>query len=122
MFKQGGPKGLNAMAQALFTAAEVRVMTPSKRTYVPVDSGTLRASGFIEKPVIILGSKAKVVMGYGGAAKSYALIVHEDPRGVVPRPGGQGGPKYLERPFNAAKREIVRDVAKAVGKALERKI
>lgn len=44
---------------------------------VPVDLGTLRASGLVEPP-IISGTKVRIVVAFGGPAASYAYIVHED--------------------------------------------
>ncbi len=102
--------------RALFIEGQ-KIMTKSKRTFVPVKSGTLKSSGFVEKPERSRHG-VTVTLGYGGAAKSYALIVHEDRRGVVPRAGGQGGPKYLERPVRAAERDVRAAVKRAVQKAL----
>lgn len=93
-------------AQALHVEAE-RVMTTSKRDHVPVDDGTLRASGFVNPPERS-GKDISISMGYGGAAEAYAVSVHETPskhdppswRGVDVQfhPAGRG-PKYLERPM-----------------------
>lgn len=61
---------------------------------VPVDIGTLKASGFVNEPVKN-GDEVSVTIGYGGAAKAYALIQHENLtyRHTV------GKAKYLEHPF-----------------------
>lgn len=99
----------NAVKRALKIEAEL-VMASSKRHYVPVDLGTLRASGFVNEPVRT-GKDVSVTMGYGGAAKAYALTVHETPSEHDPRTWkgkeiqfgpGDRGPKYLERPLMAA--------------------
>jgi hypothetical protein len=74
------------------------IMTRSQRDYVPVDLGTLRASGTVEGPEVA-GTKLTVTLGYGGAASAYALVQHEAMHFNHPR---GGGPKYLERPVNAA--------------------
>lgn len=51
------------------------IMTTAKlRT--PVDTGTLRASGHV-KPVSIEKSAIVSIGGFGGAAKEYAIYVHE---------------------------------------------
>lgn len=44
---------------------------------VPVDTGTLRASGHVDAPKVD-GLSVEVVVGYGGASAPYALIVHEN--------------------------------------------
>lgn len=99
-------KAPRQLAGALFVEAN-RIMTISKRDHVPVDQGTLRASGFVARPAVTK-RKAAVTMGYGGAAAQYALVQHErtDFRHTV------GGPKYLERPVRAARRGIGRRMAK----------
>ncbi len=60
---------------ALYQEAE-REMTEAKRK-VPVDTGTLRDSGHVQQPEHDANG-VSVVMGFGGAAESYAVIVHED--------------------------------------------
>lgn len=91
-----GERALQAAAQALYQEAE-SIMTASKETYCPVDTGNLRASGHVDKPVIE-GSNVSVTLGYGGPAAPYALSVHERP--AIHRPPTQW--KYLETPFFAA--------------------
>ena len=68
-----GNRAAEWMAQALYLEAEA-VMTASKRM-VPVDTGALRASGYVKEPEIA-GSQVKVTMGYGGSASQYAIFVH----------------------------------------------
>lgn len=93
----------------LYREAEF-VMTDSKQHYVPVAEvrgGTLRGSGHVGQPERI-GRRIRVALSYGGAARAYALAIHEHPspssppswRGVIVRfhPAGHG-PKYLERPL-----------------------
>lgn len=58
---------------------------------VPVDLGTLRASGLVEPP-IIEGTKVTVIVAFGGPAASYAYIVHEDLEAFH----DDGQAKYLE--------------------------
>jgi hypothetical protein len=89
---QAGPQ---AVGMALYQEAEA-IMTASKETYVPVDTGALRASGRVEPP-IALGAVLAVTMGFGGPSAPYAVIVHED---LTKRhPVGQA--KYLEIPLRA---------------------
>ena len=91
---------------ALFQEGE-KIMATSKESFVPVDQGPLRASGRVAPPEI-LPFGASVTMGYGGAAETYAVAVHEHPSAASPPSwaGGvkfkRGGPKYLERPLRAA--------------------
>ena len=91
-------QGPPAIAAALTQTAET-IMTVSKTDYVPVDTGALRASGFVEPPLWAAG-RVQVQLGFGGASAPYALIVHENltARHTV------GQAKYLEIPFLAAVR------------------
>ncbi len=46
------------------------------QVYVPVDTGALKESGFLEKQEFVGGGR--VVMGYGkGGTPDYAILVHE---------------------------------------------
>lgn len=80
------------LAAALYQECEA-TMAVSKAQYAPVETGALRSSGFVEPPKVS-GTTVVVRLGYGGAAKEYALIVHE--RLGVNHPVGQA--KYLETP------------------------
>ena len=102
-------------------AEATNVMTKAK-ALCPVVTGTLKGSGFVERPVVG-GGEISETMGFGGAASKYALSVHENPRsgktgGVSP--SGQrygrkaykgkmrigfslvGQWKFLEQPFLAS--------------------
>jgi len=72
------------------------------KPFVPVDTGTLRSSGFVTRPVGE-GSTQRVTVGYGGAAASYAAAVHErflSPSGkFIVHEVGQA--KYLQVAFDA---------------------
>lgn len=83
-------------ASELYLQAEA-VMTESKRDYVPVDLGILRASGHVLPPVEE-DRRTKVQLVFGGAAKAYAIVQHER----LDFKHTTGGPKYLERPLMAA--------------------
>ena len=113
-----GPKATESLAGALFRQANY-IMAESKRQ-VPVDTGALRASGFVELPEID-GGTVTVTMSYGGVAgggamdgeqgptrpgeyltnagardpSGYALEVHENLNAHHP----VGKAKYLEDPF-----------------------
>lgn len=65
---------VQAAAAAMYEDAE-ETMTISKGL-VPVDTGVLRASGYVDQPEIS-SNNIIVRMGYGGAASSYALEQHE---------------------------------------------
>lgn len=73
------------------------------RPLVPVETGTLRRSGFVRGPYW-QGDRVLVDVGYGGAAMDYAYIVHE--RLDAQHPVGQA--KYLEVPAIQMEPEVVR--------------
>ena len=102
------------VARGLFKEGE-GIMTISKQAYVPVDTGTLRASGFVDRP-IRRGTKILVMLGYGGPAAPYAIFVHEDMDAfhVV------GQAKYLEVPFRRARRGMAKRLARDARKQLKR--
>jgi len=77
------------------------IMAASKEI-VPLDDDVLRPSGGLygteEAP-----NRVAVLLGYGGAASSYARVQHETPPNVYSHSEGRTW-KYLERPvFDAAK-------------------
>lgn len=76
----------DAAVAALREEAET-IMTTSKRL-VPVDTGVLRESGFVD------AVDEGVRLAYGGAASGYAIYVHENLE--ARHPVGQA--KYLEQP------------------------
>lgn len=102
----------NLVGQAMREEGET-IMTRSKRDFVPVDLGTLRASGFVDGPEIS-GNTATVTLGYGGAASAYALIQHE--RMDYHHDVGQA--KYLEQPVNEAVVGFSQRVAKRIGRKI----
>lgn len=65
-----------ALARALYLEAR-EIMKKSTREYVPIDNGFLRASAAVGPPTKT-GMGVKVEMGYGGAARAYAVVQHED--------------------------------------------
>lgn len=119
------------VARHLFKFGEMEIMTPSKRTYVPIDKGPLRDSGYVDLPSR-KGTMIIVDMFYGGASAPYALAIHEHPSQFDPPSwqgatgGGRsgafsgevrfitGGPKYLELPMMAKVPTMARDLAKAI--------
>ena len=95
-----------SLAGPLRVEAE-RIMTDSKRNYVPVDTGVLRASGVVQRPEVTR-QRVRITMGYGGAARAYAVVQHErlDFRHTV------GEAKYLEKPVKAAAEGFGKRIAK----------
>ena len=78
---------------ALYLEAQIE-MTESKRR-VPVKTGILRSTGDVKQPVR-KGNKVSVDLGYGGAAKAYAIPVHEN----LTAHHSVGQAKYLESVLN----------------------
>lgn len=116
--KKSGDDAVRDLARGLTVEAE-QIMTEAKRR-TPVDQGTLRGSGHVRAPHI-RGTRAEVVLGFGGAASAYALAVHEHPSRHSP-PSWRGktinwnaagtGPKFLEGPVNEAGRGFGNRVAR----------
>lgn len=119
-----GASAPKVIAGSLYRSAE-RIMADSKEHYVPVDSGNLRAGGFVESPEI--GSHGiTVTLGYAGP---YALAVHENPRAGKTgglSPSGRhykhwaavGEWKYLETPWKLAAPQIAEDLTQDVEAAV----
>jgi hypothetical protein len=99
------------LAAGLVREAET-IMTRSKRDFVPVDLGTLRASGHVRPPQIT-GTRATITMGYGGAASAYAIVQHENL--TLRHPNG-GQAKYLEQPVMEAMRGLDRRLGLGLGR------
>ena len=95
-------KAIKAIEGAVYLAAN-NVIAKSIRE-VPKDDGALRSSNFVSRPRRS-GNAITVRFGYGGMAARYALFVHEMPEGTNWTTSGTG-PKYLERPLNAARPKI----------------
>jgi hypothetical protein len=112
-----GDEAMPALAATLFERAEY-TMTRSKETFVPVDKGILRGSGYVEPPVID-GLDVSVTLGYGGPAGAYALKQHEDETLNHPR-GGQA--KYLSDPVQETAATLGEDLADGIAAAFERRL
>ena len=106
LFKRAGDGNRRALAQAIFKQANV-VLNESKEL-VPVDNGDLKKSGKVENPKIT-ATNIEVEISYGGDARAYAWIVHEDPN--AQHKDGQTY-KYLEIPVNNNKDKFVDEVKK----------
>mgnify|MGYP000935691953 CR=1 FL=1 len=106
-----GDKAEFAMKRALTTEAE-KVMAIAKRL-TPVDTGALRASGHVQRPVVDK-NKIEVTLGFGGSAASYAIFVHE--RTELRHTVGQA--KFLEQPVNEAARGLADRLAQELRREL----
>jgi hypothetical protein len=100
--------------QSLMRSAE-QVMTRSKNEFCPVDTGALRATGMVSSEV--QGNVVNVILGYGGSALDYAVVVHETNRKYR---GGKSW-KYLQIPLQEALPDINRAMAEDYNKMLQRK-
>jgi hypothetical protein len=98
-------KATHAAASALYREAE-DIMAKSKRI-VPFDIGTLEASGHVNPPDVT-PKRVTVVLGYGGAAKDYAVVQHEHTE-FKHRAGRQA--KYLEQPMVEARSGLAQRLA-----------
>jgi hypothetical protein len=109
-------------AAALKKEAEI-TMTESKLE-VPVDTGSLRNSGFVQAPKMF-NNNISVKLGYGGVATKvnpktgelttqYAIQVHED-LSVRHRVGKA---KFLEDPIKRRRNDIARNLARSVDRTL----
>ena len=107
-----GRRGLRAYRQA-FRAEGEGIMLRSKKDFVPVDSGGLRASGRV-RDVSTLNASPRIRLSFGGPAAPYAVHVHEI---QAQHPVGQW--KYLEQPANEAAQGMDTRIARRVRAALE---
>lgn len=82
MLRRAGPNAVLALAAAMFIEGQDILLI--SQGIVPIGKkergdkhpGVLRASGHVALPVIA-GTKVEVTIGYGGAARAYALVQHE---------------------------------------------
>lgn len=118
-----GDKAAQVLGQELYAEAN-GIMTQSK-PLVPVDTGSLRASGYVTEPVV-KGTTVSVDLGYGGVASRknpktgestdvYAIYVHEN----LDAHHRVGIAKFLEIPFDMAKRGMVGRIAASLKKRLK---
>lgn len=106
------------VAAALSDEAD-EIMTESK-SEVPIDTGSLKDSGFVDPPTIS-GNNISVKLGYGGKhvqvnpktgqlTTIYAIIVHEDTQTNHAR----GKAKYLIDPINRRKDQMLDRLNQAI--------
>jgi hypothetical protein len=98
-------KAVDLAAAALYQEAEA-IMTDSKQSDVPVDRGFLRASGFVQRP-IIRGHSIEVILGFGGPAVDYARFVHDGTRYMAAR-------RYLRDPVMRRAPQIPANVGRKI--------
>jgi hypothetical protein len=99
------------IGKALYKEGE-SIMGDSKRKFVPVDTGTLKTSGRVLKPNYTVNG-VSVTLGYGGAAKQYAQIVHNTTKTVNWSVAGTGA-KYLEMPVRQALPSLASNIARRI--------
>lgn len=103
-----------AVRSGLYMAGQ-QIMAESVR-HTPLDFGTLRGSAYVALPT---GETPVVEIGYGGAAKDYVVVQHEDTGLEHPEPGTHA--KFLEKALHKNRQRALAYVAKQVKKALEGK-
>lgn len=108
---------IEEVSQGLYQAAE-RVMTDSKENYVPVVTGELKRSGFVDQPQVSRLGRIGVVLGYGRTfpSRRYAVTVHE-----APPEYGQGKRKFLSQALFHNAAQIPGWVAESVRAAMARR-
>ncbi len=123
-----------AALKALRTGAESILTEAIDET--PVESGTLRRSGTVtvgglpdgaqvyeaaesgsDMRDAFPGAEGKEKAVYISFNTPYARRMHED-LGYTPKRGG--GPKYLETPFNANKKKVIKYAERKIKEALKR--
>lgn len=84
-------KAAPALARALYEEGQLAFR--QSQMEVPFRFGILKGSGRIYPPAIV-GDEVEVILGYGGAAAQYAMVMHEGNHNF------QGGKKrrYLQDP------------------------
>lgn len=105
------PDFMTLVAQGVYAEASAIMLTAKRR--VPLDQGTLRASGIVNQPVVF-GTSWSLTMGFGGAASAYALIQHENL--TFNHRAGRSA-KYLENPVIEDLGFFQDNLAKRVAKA-----
>jgi len=102
----------------LFTQAlneEAQVIFARSQLLVPVATGALKGSGYVNPPK----TEGKITyseIGYGGPASSYAMWVHES-YSKHRRPTQR---KFLERPVNERSRYLQKNIAIRMNDMLRR--
>lgn len=103
-----GDRAEHVLGRGLYEEGE-DIMGNSKEI-VPVRFGVLKSSGKVDLPEKVRGL-IRVVLSYGGAAKAYAIYVHEN---LTARHKPPTRAKYLEEPFKRAQAGIVGRLARRI--------
>lgn len=103
-------------AIGLVLRTEAEMILAASQALVPFDEGILSASGHVQGPKRSTEG-LMVEVGYGGPAKAYALVQHEDT--TLKHAAGRTA-KYLERPALARAAGFERSLTAALRAALER--
>jgi hypothetical protein len=98
------PAQQEALAHAITGSAQ-EVLKQSRKI-VPVDTAALKNSGRVEN-LKMSSTMISIEITYGGAAKQYARVVHEDMTANHPR-GGTA--KYLEIPVMANRKKFFKSI------------
>lgn len=101
--KQVPQKALIAAAFGSYEAMQ-EVMKDARRR-APVDTGRMRASGYVSAPEV-RGGSSRVDAGFGGPSEKYVLRVHNDPKHAK-----TGEPFFFQNALDAGEgliREVVR--------------
>lgn len=97
----------DVVGRALYQEAQIEMTEAKRRT--PVDTGTLRASGHVQDPDYS-GKTIAVTLAFGGAAETYAIIVHEDLEAFH----HTGQAKFLESTLKESQPYMAARVAKRI--------
>jgi len=108
-----GKRAQAELGKALYAEAEL-IMTESKKQ-VPVDTGTLRSTGYVDPPET-QKDLVEVELGYGGPAAPYAVDVHERTEWHHKPPTKA---KYLEDPVKTAVPKLPGALAKRLRKVIK---
>jgi hypothetical protein len=89
---------------------------------VPVDTGALMSSGYVEPAVLEQGHIINAAIGYGGIDNTvdYAVYVHDNLNGRIKhykRPGS--GPKFLSTHLDSRTPELNANLQKAGGEGIK---
>jgi uncharacterized membrane protein len=105
-----GDAAAPALGRALY--GEANVIFNDSQEIVPVDTGTLKNTGYVHQPQSPAPGIVEVLVSYGGPAAAYALAVHER-LGVRHKPPTQA--KYLETPLLARSAGMAARIAQRMG-------
>lgn len=103
---------VQAAETALYQGGSI-IMTEAKKR-APVDLGTMKSSGYVTLPMR-QGGSVVVEAGFGGAAKAYAVVQHEN----LGYRHEVGEAKYLENAINAKEQEVRDRIRRIADRALE---